>query len=105
MSGFKGVREILRDHYHKLVLAMTRTTLWVIPPAVDGAAAGIGCDIALAADIRLASEKAFFAEISCNIGLFRWRRNLYIVAPGGQRAGPGNGHDRHVLAEDAVQWD
>ena len=47
---------------------MTRLPLPVIA-AVDGASAGIGCDIALAADIRLVSERAFFSEIFVNIAL------------------------------------
>ncbi|MBL9125571.1 MAG: enoyl-CoA hydratase/isomerase family protein [Planctomycetaceae bacterium] len=64
----RGVRQALVEHYHTLVLAMTRSTLPVIA-AVDGAAAGIGSDIALAADIRLATPRAFFAEIFVNIAL------------------------------------
>lgn len=62
------VREVLREHYHKLLLAMTNSPLPVIA-AVDGPAAGIGCDIALAADLRLVSESAFFAQNFVNIGL------------------------------------
>ncbi len=62
------VREILKQHYHKLLLAMTSSPLPVIA-AVDGPAAGIGCDIALAADMRLVSDKAFFAQNFVNIGL------------------------------------
>lgn len=62
------VRQILRDHYHKLLLALTGSPLPVIA-AVDGPAAGIGCDIALGADLRLVSEKAFFAQNFVNIGL------------------------------------
>ncbi|MBX7167719.1 MAG: enoyl-CoA hydratase/isomerase family protein [Pirellulales bacterium] len=63
-----GVREVLLNHYHPMILAMTRSPLPVIA-AVDGAAAGIGADTALAADIRLASERGFFAEIFVNIAL------------------------------------
>jgi len=63
-----SVRDILANHYHPLVLAMTNSSLPVIA-AVDGASAGIGCDIALAADMRLISDRAFFAEIFVNIAL------------------------------------
>ncbi len=68
MGEFTGVRDVLVNHYHPLVEAMTQCPLPVIA-AVDGAAAGIGCDIALAADMRLASERAFFAQNFVNIGL------------------------------------
>lgn len=105
MSGFKGVREILRDHYHKLVLAMTGSPLPVIA-AVDGAAAGIGCDIALAADIRLASEKAFFAEIFVNISLIPDGGGTFTLP---RLVGSGRALEmvmtgQRVAAEDAVQW-
>ncbi len=63
-----NVKDLLAKHYHPLVLAMARLPLPVIA-AVDGAAAGIGCDIALAADMRLVSDRAFFAEIFVNINL------------------------------------
>lgn len=62
------VRVVLREHYHRLLLAMTQSPLPVIA-AVDGPAAGIGCDIALAADMRLVSDSAFFAQNFVNIGL------------------------------------
>ena len=69
MGGdMRGVRQVLIEHYHPFVLAMVHSTLPVIA-AVDGAAAGIGSDIALAADIRLATPRAFFAEIFVNIAL------------------------------------
>jgi 2-(1,2-epoxy-1,2-dihydrophenyl)acetyl-CoA isomerase len=72
MAGDSGgafdVKAQLEQHYHPLVLSMVESPLPVIA-AVDGAAAGIGSDIALAADMRLVSEKAFFAEIFINIGL------------------------------------
>ncbi|HDP34478.1 MAG TPA: hypothetical protein ENN29_05145, partial [Candidatus Hydrogenedentes bacterium] len=51
-----------------MVVSMVDSPLPVIA-ALDGAAAGIGCDFALAADLRLASEKAFLAEIFVNISL------------------------------------
>ncbi len=61
-------KSILTDHYHPMLLAMTRLSIPVIA-AVDGIAAGIGCDIALAADLRLASERAGFSQLFVQIGL------------------------------------
>lgn len=105
MSQFKGVREILREHYHKLVLAMTGSPLPVIA-AVDGAAAGIGCDIALAADIRLASENAFFAEIFVNISLIPDGGGTFTLPRlvGSGRALEMAMTGQRVTAEDAAQW-
>jgi len=68
MESYSGVRDVLVNCYHPLVMAMAKSPLPIIA-AVDGAAAGIGCDISLAADMRLISDRAFFAEIFVNISL------------------------------------
>lgn len=63
-----AITSILEDHYHPMLLALAELPMPVIA-AVDGAAAGIGCDIALACDIRLASANAVFSEIFGQVGL------------------------------------
>lgn len=68
MGELTGVGDVLRKHYHPLVKAIAGLPLPVIA-AVDGAAAGIGSDIALACDMRLASQRAFFCEVFVNISL------------------------------------
>ncbi len=72
LSGNLGtkvdVRQILVEHYHRAVLAMTGSPLPVVA-AIDGGAAGIGCDLALAADLRLISERGYFCQAFVNIGL------------------------------------
>ena len=59
---------MLREVYHPAILAIHEAPCPVIA-AVDGVAAGIGCDIAMACDIRLASERARFAELFIRVGL------------------------------------
>jgi 2-(1,2-epoxy-1,2-dihydrophenyl)acetyl-CoA isomerase len=100
-----NVKDILTNHYHPLVLAMTRLPLPVIA-AVDGASAGIGCDIALAADIRLVSERAFFAEIFVNINLMPDGGGSFTLS---RLVGTGRALEMvmtgcRVPAEDAEKW-
>jgi 2-(1,2-epoxy-1,2-dihydrophenyl)acetyl-CoA isomerase len=58
----------LRERYNPMVLAMTRLEKPIIG-AINGVAAGAGCSVALACDIRLASESASFIEVFGKVGL------------------------------------
>lgn len=58
----------LRERYNPIVLAMRRLEKPIIG-AINGVAAGAGCSIALACDLRIAAEDATFIEVFGRVGL------------------------------------
>ena len=62
------IREDYRRGIQRLPLALYELDVPTIA-VVDGAAIGAGCDLACMCDIRLASEKAYFAESFVKVGL------------------------------------
>ncbi len=58
----------LRDRYNPLITRL-RTMEKPVLAAVNGVAAGAGCSLALACDIRVASESASFIEAFIHVGL------------------------------------
>jgi len=60
--------ERMRTHFHGLVRALRACPLPTVA-VVDGVAAGFGCDLALACDLRLCSDRARFGEIFVKRGL------------------------------------
>lgn len=60
-------------------LQAIRACPWPVIAAVDGMAAGIGCDLALACDIRLASERGAFAELFIRVGLIPDGGGTYLL--------------------------
>lgn len=68
MQAPEAVRDNGRTYFHGLIRALHAVELPTIA-AVDGPAVGFGCDLALACDIRLLSERARFGEIFVHRGL------------------------------------
>lgn len=58
----------LRERYNPLILAMRRLDKPIIG-AINGVAAGAGCSIALACDMRICAEGASFIEVFGRVGL------------------------------------
>ncbi len=71
-GAFEGsandIREGYRRNIHKVVKSLYNLEVPLIA-AVNGAAIGLGCDIACMADIRIASDKAKFGVTFLKLGL------------------------------------
>ena len=67
-DNMPDVRKELTENYHHIIVGIRNLPKPVVA-AVNGAAVGIGCSLALACDIVLASEEAFFGLAFVNIGL------------------------------------
>jgi 2-(1,2-epoxy-1,2-dihydrophenyl)acetyl-CoA isomerase len=67
-SGHPDVHTRLTQMYHPIITTIRRMPKPVIA-AVNGPAVGIGCSLALSADIVVAAESAYFLLAFVNIGL------------------------------------
>ena len=61
-------RRSLQNHFNPLMLALSGLDVPVVT-AVNGAAAGIGCTLALSGDLIVAGKSAYFLQAFVNIGL------------------------------------
>ncbi len=67
-EGHPDVGTALRDRYHPIITGIRRMPKPVLA-AVNGPAVGIGCSLALACDLIVARESAYFLLAFVNIGL------------------------------------
>ena len=65
--------------YFRPALKAIRACPWPVIAAVDGYAAGIGCDFALACDLRLVSRRGKFAELFVRRGLVPDGGGTYLL--------------------------
>jgi 2-(1,2-epoxy-1,2-dihydrophenyl)acetyl-CoA isomerase len=67
-DGRPNIRKELHEVYHPAITAFRRLPKPIVA-AVNGPAVGIGCSLALACDLVLAAESAYFGLAFVNIGL------------------------------------
>ncbi len=95
----------LDSHYNPLIRAIRNHPTPIIT-AVNGAAAGVGCSIALSGDLIVASEKAYFLQAFSNIGLVPDGGSTWMLARtlGRARAMEMTLLAERIPAEKALEW-
>ncbi|MGB2711065.1 MAG: enoyl-CoA hydratase-related protein [Conexibacter sp.] len=67
-DGHPDLQTSLRERYHPVIMGIRELPKPVVA-AVNGGAVGVGCSLALACDLILAAESAYFLLAFVNIGL------------------------------------
>ena len=95
----------LTETYSPTMLALSQLNIPVIT-AVNGAAAGIGCSLALAGDFTLAGKSAYFLQAFVNIGLVPDGGSSWMLARlvGKARATEMMMLGERISAEKAEAW-
>jgi 2-(1,2-epoxy-1,2-dihydrophenyl)acetyl-CoA isomerase len=94
-DGRPDLGSILRERYHPIIVGVRRMPKPVLA-AVNGPAVGIGCSLALACDLVLAAESAYFLLAFVNIGLAPDGGSSVFVPA---RAGAGRAAEMALLGE------
>jgi len=104
-DGMPNIRHELHEIYHPAIAGLKRLPKPVVA-AVNGPAVGIGCSLALACDLILAAESAFFGLAFVNIGLMPDGGSTALVAPavGKARAFQMALLGERVEAPRALEW-
>jgi 2-(1,2-epoxy-1,2-dihydrophenyl)acetyl-CoA isomerase len=104
-AGAGSVTDNLRANYHETVRAIRALEKPVIA-AVNGPAAGAGMSLALACDLRVASDVASFVPAFIKIGLVPDSGGTWLVRRvlGTARAFEWLTTGRRLTAEEARQW-
>jgi 2-(1,2-epoxy-1,2-dihydrophenyl)acetyl-CoA isomerase len=104
-AGHPDVGSALRDRYHPIITGIRRMPKPVLA-AVNGPAVGIGCSLALACDLIVARESAYFLLAFVNIGLVPdGGSSLFVPARVGHtRAAEMSMLGERIPARQALEW-
>ncbi|MCE5973555.1 enoyl-CoA hydratase-related protein [Sinirhodobacter sp. WL0062] len=104
-SGAFDLQKVLREEYEPMLMAIYDCPLPVIS-AVNGAAAGAGANLALAADVVIAAQSAAFLQAFTRIGLMPDAGGTYWLPRqvGFARAMGAALFADKVSADQAAQW-
>jgi len=104
-DGRPDVKKELHHVYHPAIAGIRRLPKPVVT-AVNGPAVGIGCSLALAGDLVMAAESAFFGLAFVNIGLMPDGGSTLFVpaAVGKARAFQMALLGERVPAQQALEW-
>jgi 2-(1,2-epoxy-1,2-dihydrophenyl)acetyl-CoA isomerase len=104
-DGMPDVKKELHDVYHPAIAGVRRLPKPVVA-CVNGPAVGIGCSLAIACDLVLAAESAFFGLAFVNIGLMPDGGSTLFVpaAVGKARAFQMALLGERVTAPQALEW-
>ncbi len=105
VTGSVDVLTPLREIYNPLILRV-RTVPKPVIAAVNGPAAGIGCSLALAADLIVAARSAYFllAFVNIGLGLDGGASQSLVARVGHARAFEIAYLGERVSAEQAADW-
>jgi 2-(1,2-epoxy-1,2-dihydrophenyl)acetyl-CoA isomerase len=104
-EGHPDLRTALHERYHPVIVGL-RTLPKPVLAAVNGPAAGVGCSLALACDLVVVKESAYFLLAFVNIGLVPDGGSSLLVPA---RAGFARAAEMAMLGERigaarAVEW-
>jgi 2-(1,2-epoxy-1,2-dihydrophenyl)acetyl-CoA isomerase len=104
-EGHPDVGKALRERYHPIITAI-RTMPKPVVAAVNGPAAGIGLSFALACDLVVAAESAYFLLAFVNIGLVPDGGSSFLIP---ERVGFARAAEMAMLGEKipaarALEW-
>ncbi|CDO10940.1 enoyl-CoA hydratase [Mycolicibacterium cosmeticum] len=107
MFGLAAIdqRRAYVDGIQRIPRALARLEVPLIA-AVNGAAIGAGCDLAMMCDIRIASERASFAESFVQLGLIPGDGGTWFLPPaiGYARAAEMTFTGERIDAATALEW-